>query len=272
MPTSAGWYYSVNEGGQIDLPPVILIHGAGGTHLNWPAEMRRMPGQRVIVVDLPGHGRSAGFGQQSILAYAEGLRGFLDELGLHEAVLVGHSMGGAIALTLALKYPQYAAGLGLIATGAYLGVDPALTEELSNPVTVQIGLHRLQSLAFSPSTSPALVEACMKPLREQRTSLLLADWLACASFDLRELVGQIRAPAWVACGADDRITPLPFANFLATRLPEAVLQVIPGAGHMVILEQPRQVADGLSRFLALHLPRIQSYRAQLALARSRRLP
>ncbi len=272
MPTSAGWYYSVNEGGQVDLPPVILIHGAGGSHLNWPAEMRRLTGQRVIAVDLPGHGRSVGFGQQSILAYADALHDFMNGLGLRESVLVGHSMGGAVALTLALKYPRYAAGLGLIATGAYLGVDRALVQELSHPATVQNGLNRLQTLAFSPASRPALVEACMKPLRDLRPSLLLADWLACASFDLRDLIEQIHAPAWVVCGADDRITPLPYANFLAARLPGAVLQTIPAAGHMVILEQPARVAEGLGCFLANQMGQIQSYRAQLALAYSHRKP
>lgn len=260
MPEASGIYYSVHEGGQVDLPPVVLIHGAGGSHLNWPAEMRRLSGQYVLSVDLPGHGKSTGFAQQSIPAYADRLHEFMAQLGLPEAVLVGHSMGGAVALAIALKYPSQVTGLGLVSSGAYLGVDPALVEALSTPVTVGMGIARLQQLAFSPSTPPAIVDAAMKPLRQTRPSLLLADWLACRAFDLREMIDQIRAPAWVACGADDRMTPLAYSHFLASKLPESVLQVIPNAGHMAPLEQPRALAQGLSDFLTVRLPAIESYR------------
>ena len=263
MPEAAGIYYTLYEGGNIDLPPVVLIHGAGGSYLSWPAEMRRLNGQQVLALDLPGHGKSRGFAQQSIPAYADLIHNFLAELGLSEAVLVGHSMGGAIALTLALKYPRQVAGLGLLASGAFLGIESSLIEELGNPTTISSGLLRLQKRIFSPSTSPALIDAAMRPLRELRPSLLLADWLACAAFDLREMVDQIHAPAWIACGSDDSLTPLAYSHFLAAHLPVAKLQVVPAAGHMLIAEQPRLVTQGFCDFLTLQLPIIQSYRWDL---------
>jgi pimeloyl-ACP methyl ester carboxylesterase len=260
MPEASGIVYSVHEGGRIDLPPVVLIHGAGGSHLSWPVQLRRMAGQRVLALDLPGHGKSGGFAQQSIPAYADRLHEFLSGLGLPEAVLVGHSMGGAIALTVALKYPQHVTGLGLISSGAYLGVDAAMVEALSNPVTVEMGIARLQQLSFSPSTPPALAEAAMRAVRQSRPSLLLADWLACQAFDLRELAHQVRAPAWVVCGADDRMTPPAYSHFLAARLPGAQVTILPGAGHMAPLEQPEALASGLDEFLSKRLDAIESYR------------
>lgn len=263
MPEEAGLYYTVCEGGKSDLAPVVMIHGAGGSCFSWPVEMRRLAGQRVIAIDLPGHGKSRGVAQQSIPAYADQVHALLTQLGLPEAVLVGHSLGGAIALTVALKYPRQVAGLGLIATGAYLGVDAGLLQELSNPVTATAGMRRLETLAFSPQSSPALVSAVMRGLQATRPSLLLADWLACSNFDIRELVGQIQAPAWVACGADDRITPLAYSHFLARSLVTADVQVFEQAGHMLMQEKPAEVAQGLSDFLARRLAVIEHYRWDL---------
>lgn len=263
MPEAAGIYYTVYEGGEIDLPPVILIHGAGGSHVSWPAEMRRLAGQQVFALDLPGHGKSRGFAQQSIPAYADLIHNFLTELGLTEAVLVGHSMGGAIALTLALKYPRQVAGLGLLASGAFLGVETGFLDELGNPLTVPSGLQRLQNRIFSPSTSAAVIDTAMRSLRELRPSLLLADWLACAAFDLREMVDQVHAPAWIAYGSDDRLIPISYSHFLAAHLPVVKLQVVPAAGHMLMVEQPRLLTQGLCDFLTLQLPVIQSYRWDL---------
>ena len=264
MPTAAGLYYAQFDEGHKDEPPVILIHGAGSNHLVWPAEIRRLSGQRVMAVDLPGHGRSDGKAQQSISAYANHLFEFLADLGLYQAVFVGHSMGGAIALELAVRHPSHVAGLGLISTGAYLGIDPAFLENLSNPVTVPNALHNFKNKAFGPQTRPALVERCMQTLKETRSSILYGDWRACAEFDLREMVTRIEAPAWVIAGSDDQVTPIAYAHFLAGRIPAARLQIIPGAGHMVILEQPALVAQGLQQFLtAVSATRFAAARVRL---------
>ena len=250
MPTASRIYYAQSNEGNKDQPPVILIHGAGSSHLIWPAAIRRLNGQRVIALDLPGHGRSSGVAQQSISAYADLVFEFLAELGLFQAVFVGHSMGGAIALELAHRYPTHVAGLGLISTGAYLGIDPKFLENLSTPVTIPSALLTFQTRAFSPQTSHVLVERCMQTLKETRPAVLYGDWHACAAFDLRESIGQIQAPTWVINGSEDQVTPISYANFLADRIPAARLQMIPGAGHMALLEYPERVAQGLQQFLA----------------------
>lgn len=259
MPTAAGIYFTVHEGGQVDHPPVVLLHGAGGSNLDWPAELRRLVGQRVLALDLPGHGKSAGTAQQTVSAYVEQIQAFLTELGLNEVVLAGHSLGGAIALELARRYPFRVAGLGLISTGACFQVDPGLLEDLSGPVTVLQGLNRLRRQAFSSSTRPAVVEAWIQSLAKTRPSLLLADWKACAGFDIRDGMDQISAPAWILSGQDDSITPPAFARFLSARLPEASMQIIAGCGHMLPLEMPLAVAQGLSDFLVLRLPAIMQH-------------
>lgn len=256
MPVIRGFYYSLFEGDRSHTPPVVLIHGAGSHHLCWPAGLRRLAGWHVLAVDLPGHGRSQGVGAQTIEAYAAQVRQFLDDLEIHRAILVGHSMGGAIALQMALDYPTLAAGLGMIASGAYLGVPPDLLEAMGNPVTFPVGLNILHERAFSPAASSALVQRSLAMLQEARPSVVRGDWLACASFDVRtallagrEGAAAIQTPAWVACGEDDQLTPPAFARFLVSAIPGAVLQVIPGAGHMVIVEQPEALVDSLRQFL-----------------------
>jgi pimeloyl-ACP methyl ester carboxylesterase len=250
MPIASGIYYAQFDEGNKDQPPVVLIHGAGSNHAIWPAEIRRMSGQRVLAVDLPGHGRTGGVGMQSIRAYASQMVEFLAELGLYQAVFIGHSMGGAIALELAVNHPAHVAGLGLIATGAYLGVDPLFLENLSNPVTTPIALHTLRQRAFGRQASPALIERCMKSIKETRSSVLYGDWRACADFDIREQISRAEAPAWIIAGTEDKLIPIAYAHFLAGRLPASRLQIIPEAGHMVLLEESALVAQGLQQFLA----------------------
>ena len=107
-------------------PPLVLVHGAGGNLMHWPGALRRLPGHTVYALDLPGHGKSGGAGRAEIGAYADVVRGFAEALGLVPFVLAGHSMGGAIALEFALRYPARLAGLILVGTGAKLRVAPEI--------------------------------------------------------------------------------------------------------------------------------------------------
>jgi pimeloyl-ACP methyl ester carboxylesterase len=243
-------YYSEGKGGTGAFPPVVLVHGAGGNHLCWPAEMRRLKDFTVFAVDLPGHGRSNGIGQQTIGAYSNALADFLAELGIYQAVLVGHSMGGAVALQVALEWPGRVLGLGLISTGASLEVPTELIENLSNPISMHAGIDWLKRRLFTPHARPALVKQFLQPLEDARPGVLYGDWLACARFDVRSQIPRIRQiPVWVAVGDQDRITPLSNSHFLANQLECLSLQVIPGASHAMILEQPKAMTDGLVNFL-----------------------
>lgn len=249
MPIAAGLYYANSEGGNRQQPPVILIHGAGSSHLCWPAALRRLPGCRVLALDLPGHGRSAGVGLQSIDLIADRLVDFLEALGLYHAVFIGHSLGGAAALGLAARHPGHVAGLGLIGSGAYLNVPPELVQQLSSPVTYGAGLQQIEASLSAPKTPPGMLEDALRMLKETRPSVLYADWLACSRYDLRDRVAGIRAPTWVACGTADRATPLAFSHFLASRLPDAELQILSGAGHLIFMEESEALARGLLDFL-----------------------
>jgi pimeloyl-ACP methyl ester carboxylesterase len=229
--------------------PVVLLHGAGGTHLYWPSEIRRLPGFRMIAVDLPGHGKSPSRGRQSISEYAAELVNWLEAAGLHRAAFVGHSMGSAIALALALDYPAHVLGIGLVGSGGRLRVAPALLEASASPETFEAAVAMTISHSFSPQVNPRLVELATQRMAETRPSVLHSDFLACNSFDVTARLGEIGAPTLVVCGEHDQMTPPRAARYLNENIPRSVLEVVPNAGHMVMLERPAEVAAILSSFL-----------------------
>jgi pimeloyl-ACP methyl ester carboxylesterase len=259
MPFAAGMYYSINEGGSKENPVVLLIHGVGADHLYWPAEVRRLSGCTVIAPDLPGHGRSGGSGQQSLWVYAAQLVEFLAELGLYQAVFVGHSMGGCLGLALALEHPENVAALGLISCGAHIDIPPDILEHTTSQATFHLALESLQERIFSPYSDPVLVERGMRQLAETRPGVLSGDLVACQSFDAVNRVGEVMAPALILTGCDDLMTPPHCAQFLMANLGSTLkasegrspnrLQLIPSAGHMLTLEQPQAVKSALVSFL-----------------------
>ena len=250
MPTAAGLHFFLHDGGSALRPPLVLIHGAGGDHLSWLPELRRLPDYRVITLDLPGHGKTDGPGCQSIEDYARRVVKFLDVSGFSRAVFVGHSMGGAIALALALDYPDRVVGMVLISTGACLPIPSSVIENASNQSTLLLAIQRLQEMSFGSQTSPALSEISLKRLTEIRQPLLLGDLVACDRFNMTGRLGAIRSPALVVCGTEDKLTPIRFSELLSSQIPGAALQTVERAGHMLILEQPGRLAKLIRVFLA----------------------
>jgi pimeloyl-ACP methyl ester carboxylesterase len=249
MPLLNNIYFHVYQEGEH--VPVMLIHGAGGNHLYWPAEVRRLAGYRMMAMDLPGHGKSTGRGLQSIPDYAEHILQWMKSMFLPRAVVVGHSMGGAIALQLGLDHPERVLGLGLVATSARLKVSPQILDATSHSTTYQKAIQLIIAGSFSASSSERLRELAAQRMAETRQTVLYGDFLACQEFDLIDRLDDIPIPALVICGEEDQMTPLRHVQFLADHLPQARLAIVPGAGHMVMLEQPVQVAALLRDFLSL---------------------
>lgn len=237
-------FYQVHRG---QGPAVVLIHGAGGTHLIWPSPLRYLPGATVYALDLPGHGRSQGAGRQHIKEYARDVVGFLDGVGVERAVLVGHSMGGAIAQTLAVTVPLRVLGLVLVATGARLRVAPAILEGLQSDLRTTVAL--IAQWAWGPGADPALVARGQRLMEMTQPRVLQGDFLACDQFDLRQEISQIAVPTLVLTGSEDRMTPPRFGQWLAEQIPGARFALIEEAGHMLMLERSDQVAGQIQRWL-----------------------
>ncbi len=249
MPYAASLYYAENPRGVGSKPPLVLIHGAGGTHLHWPAALRRLNGYRVYALDLPGHGKSEGAGEQSILTYARSVVDWMDAIGLRRAVFAGHSMGGAIAQTLALEFPTRVMGLVLVGTGAKLRVAPAILENAASESTFPRAVETIVNWAFSSSTDARMVEIAARRWAEVRPAVLHGDFVACDRFDVMDRLEEIPVPTLVVCGEEDQLTPLRFSQYLAENIPQATLVTVAKAGHMVMLEQPQAVAQAVEQFL-----------------------
>lgn len=247
MPQSEDIYY--HEYSQGESLPVVLIHGAGGNYLSWPSEIRRLSGCHMIALDLPGHGKSAGRGHQTISAYAAAVKEWLDGLLIPCTVLVGHSMGAAIALSLALENPDLALGLALFGSAARLQVNPALIEETASATTFHNAVEKIIAWSFSPLADESLTSQAAARLAATRPSVLHGDFQACNGFDVSARLGEIYAPALIVCGAQDKMTPPRGAQYLADHMPTARLEVIPDAGHQVMLERPAESAATLADFL-----------------------
>jgi pimeloyl-ACP methyl ester carboxylesterase len=239
-------FYTLNRGPK-GAPALVLVHGAGGTRLHWPVELRRLPQATVYTLDLPGHGRSGERGTDTIEGYAEAVAAFLRAAEIEEAIVVGHSMGGAIAMTLALDFAGRMAGLVLMATGARLRVAPAILEGIRSDFEGAVDL--ITRFAWSSEAPPRLTHLGRQTLLESGPDVLWGDFTACNRFDVMERLGEIEVPTLVVVGSADQLTPAKYARFLVDAIPGARLAVIEGAGHMVMLEHPAEVAQAVRDLL-----------------------
>jgi len=248
MPISARLYYFADEAGDHSRPPVVFIHGAGGNHLSWPPQLRRLPDQSIVAPDLPAHGKSEGIGYHAIEDYVHDILEFMSAVGMYSAVLAGHSMGGAVALSAAIHFPERVTALCLIGSGARLRVAPALLHAASNPSAFESAVQMINDASFS-SQSVRVKELSTQRMMETRPAVLYGDLMACDAFDVKDQLDNLLIPALIVCGMEDRMTPLQYSEFLRDHIAGARLEVIPNAGHMVMLEQPNRVSDLMADFL-----------------------
>jgi pimeloyl-ACP methyl ester carboxylesterase len=230
-------------------PALVLVHGAGGSADLWQPQLDGLGDvARVVAPDLPGHGPLGGRGEPSIPAYAKWVDAFVAALGPEPVVLAGHSMGGAVAQTVALARPARLSGLVLVATAARLRVLARLVDLLRE--RPREGQSLIRELSFASATSPERVEVVDRMLRAAAPLVLLGDYLGCDRFDVRAQIAALRLPVLVIAGAEDRLTPPSDARYLAETIPGARLVEIPGAGHFPQLEQPGAVNAAVRVFLA----------------------
>lgn len=226
------------------VPRPVLLHGSGGDRRVWLGVGSRLEG--ALAVDLPGRG--TGVALATAVAIAGALAPALAEVEPPRA-LVGHSLGGAVALELALRHPELVEGLVLIATGARLPVpDHAVARARADH---RAECERLIAGSFRDSGGRAARRA-LEAVVTLGPDLLAADYAACRSHDVRERLRDVRVPALVISGADDRMTPVWMGEELARGLPRAQMAVVPGARHMVMED-----AGTVGLLVAAYLARLE---------------
>jgi pimeloyl-ACP methyl ester carboxylesterase len=228
-------------------PPLLLVHGAGGSSRHFAGLLGPLGRVRhVVAIDLPGHGRSAPFGtavpaSELLVRYRDLCAELAERLGLGRFVLVGHSMGGAIGLLLAAAHPDRLARLVVVASAGRLRVADELL------ATIRDRFHELPALlaglGYSPATDPGQACSWAATQLQAPPAVVLADFLACACFDLRAELPALRVPCSVIAAEDDRLTPKVLQERLCEAIPGAELHRVTRAGHFLLQERPDALAE-----------------------------
>jgi pimeloyl-ACP methyl ester carboxylesterase len=225
---------------------LIFIHGAGNTSAVWHYQVKYFPDAEAI--NLPGR-LSQGEPCASVEDYTDWLHRYILQQGYSDPVLIGHSLGGAIAQLYALKYPQDIKALVLIGTGARLRVAPdslsLMRDGIENP---SVWLKNFVEPRYS-QVAPEAREGIIKKIADAGPAVQLNDSLCCDKFDIMDRVYQIRVPTLIICGSEDQMTPPKYSSYLASKIEGAKLVIIDGGTHLAFAETPEAVNRAIEQFL-----------------------
>ncbi len=240
-------------------PTVLFVHGAGMDHSVWPLQARHFAyrGWNALAPDLPGprpqRGRSAA---SSIGEAADWLWQLIKALEVDAVALVGHSMGALICLEAAARHRKKVAALALLGAAPAMPVHPALLAAAARPEALAALL--ICDWGFGPAghfgghKAPGswMMGHALRLLQRAAGPLLHTDLAACNAYDgAPAAAARLRCKTLVLAGARDRMTPARQAARLAAAIKGAVCVTLPGAGHMLMVEQPDATLDALTGFL-----------------------
>jgi 3-oxoadipate enol-lactonase len=245
-------YVSEGEG-----PPVLFVHGLGGTANTWHGVIQAMrQHNHCIALDLRGHGRSGGRGKFTVEGWAHDVLGLIRHLELPAVTLVGHSLGTVVAQHLAQTEPDVCDTLVLVGGISYFqpqtldsyrdradlvekeGMDPVVDAWLEGAVSPQ-------THATMPGTVGLLREMFLRndPVMYAKSCRALVK----APHVRREDIGQ---PTLIVVGAHDSSTPLGMAEELKRDIPVSTIRVLPRTGHWCQVEDPGALAATILEFLS----------------------
>jgi pimeloyl-ACP methyl ester carboxylesterase len=230
---------------------LVFIHGSGDTGRVWRPQLDQFGTERAFAIDLPGHGQRADTlpPEVSVEDYARATRNIiLHEPGLKHPIIAGHSLGGAVALTMGLEYGEDLGGLILIGTGARLRVHPDLLE--ATRTAPDAATRQLKALAFSPIHVEIMLDDMLEEQAKPSPNMLHRDLMACNVFDCMARLQEIHLPTLIICGTEDRLTPVKYSQYLHEHIAGSTLRFISDAGHYVMREQPQLVNQAIEEWLA----------------------
>jgi pimeloyl-ACP methyl ester carboxylesterase len=258
--------WSYYEGG--DGPVLVLLHGYGTDKNVWLDVAAQLTAHfHVIIPDLPGWGESspASDGGYTVDAQAQRLQSFVQAKGLNGFVLVGHSMGGAIAGVYAAEHPEHVAGLALLDALGLKSKDTAFTQATqagTNPFVYddRAGFEKAQALIFSkpPSVPGRLIDVLVQ--RNQRNRDLLNKTFAALRDPAQRLavqnrLGELNMPVLGLWCLNDKVTDISAQDSLRNGLAHSrsiSTTTLIGCDHMPMLEKPEETARVLANFTLAH--------------------
>ncbi|MFJ5560780.1 4-carboxymuconolactone decarboxylase [Streptomyces sp. NPDC093250] len=258
--------------GPEDAPVLILGPSLGTTWHMWDRQVPELMKQwRVFRFDLPGHGGAPAHPAGSVAELTARLLTTLEGLGVQRFGYAGCALGGAVGIELALRHPERLASLALIAASPRFGTADEFRRR-----GVIVRTNGLDPMARSAperwftggfaAAQPAITEWAVQMVRTTDPGCYIAACEALASFDVRAELGSVGVPTLVLVGSEDQVTGPAEARTLVAGVPDARLAVVPGASHLVPVEQPAAVTDLLVRhFSTAWQPAFESATGQVAL-------
>lgn len=242
-------YRRSDHGG--DGPTVCCIHGSGGTKAVWKAQARLADRFPVAAVDLSGHGDSddidAAPGPETLEAYADDV---VAVIGATDAtVLCGSSLGGAVAMWVALERDVDLDGLVLAGTGAKLAVLRDLLDWLATDFDRAVEFLHDDDRLFHDAADE-YVELSMDAMYDTGRAVTERDFRTCHRFDVRDRLGEIDLPALAIVGEHDKLTPPRYHDYLAERIGGCTRAIVADAAHLVMVERPTAFNAATAEFLA----------------------
>ncbi|MFC7165478.1 alpha/beta fold hydrolase [Halospeciosus flavus] len=234
-----------------DGPPVLFVHGSGGSHRIWKAQLSRLSRDvPVVALDLSGHGDSDDVdtppGEETLHAYARDVLAVAEETGA--SVLCGNSLGGAVVLRAVLDHGADPDALVLAGSGAKLTVADPLREWLDDDFERAVAfLHGEDRLFHDPDDR--LLELSRDGMEAVGRAVTRRDFLSCHTFDVRDRLDEVTAPTLALTGEHDALTPPAYHEFLAEHVPDAEWTTVPDAAHLAMLENPTAFDEALLGFL-----------------------
>lgn len=238
-------------------PPLLLLHGLGGSHEMWLPLLGRFGDRRVLAGDHRGHGGSSKPpGPYTTGLLAEDWRAALDALGIARADVLGLSLGGAVAMRLAADHPELVRRLVLLDTWA--APDPRFVANMREREALlargDLAAYAEQSIAqvFTEPyirAHPAEMDAYRARVAKAEVGSLAAAVGACVTHDMGRDLTRIAAPTLVVVGRLDTLTPPAYAERLAAGIAGARLAVVDGAAHFPHVERPEEFLKVVEPFI-----------------------
>jgi 3-oxoadipate enol-lactonase len=235
------------EAGDLRAPVSVFLHGLGGNRTNWDAQLTALSDvRRCVAVDLPGYGESGGL-PGSLPEIAAGMADWIGGLADGPVDLVGLSFGGMVAQHLTLDHPSLVRTLTLLDTSPAFGLDGVTTADswldsriraIRDPDPSAPGVEAVVAGLVGTHASDDVRATMVESMRAVPPATLEAACRALVRHDTRDRLQQISVPVLVMVGAEDTETPPSYAEAIARRIPSAELVVVPGAGHLLNLEDP----------------------------------
>jgi len=239
-------------------PAVIFLHGAGFDRTTWRLQTRWFAhhGRSVLAVDFPGHGWSDGRALTDIAALADWTAWLIDDAGLRQAALVGHSMGALVALETAARYAGKVRALGLCGVATEMPVHPEMLESAkANTLKVQElmtfwGIGNALHKGGMVSPGLWLRREALAVLSGNRPDVIHTDLAACNVYkDALARAAQVNCPTVLVLGDGDLMTPPAKGKALAAAIPGARAVIVPGCGHFMMVERPDETLEALKAYV-----------------------